>query len=65
MKKQTTKSMCTSSGWRLTQADAEKISAVEGLVLSPQMRNVLSSTVGQPAEMRCAAVRAHFAKKFA
>ncbi|WP_333630725.1 hypothetical protein [Agrobacterium cavarae] len=50
---------------RLTQSCAEKISAVEGLVLSPRMRRVLAITKDQPAEERRQAVRAQFARKSA
>ncbi|WP_183807214.1 hypothetical protein [Mycoplana azooxidifex] len=48
---------------RLTQARAEKISAVEGLVLSPRMRKLLAQTKDQPAEERRKAIRAQFARK--
>ncbi|MFF0948363.1 hypothetical protein ACFYE9_12015 [Rhizobium leguminosarum] len=47
----------------LTQASAEKISAVEGLVLSPRMRKLLAETKDQPAEERRQAIRAQFARK--
>ena len=50
---------------RLTQARAEKISAVEGLVLSPRMRKVLAETADQPAEARREAIRAQFVRKSA
>ena len=50
---------------RLTQARAEKISAVEGLVLSPRMRELLARTEDQSAEERRKAVRAQFARKSA
>ncbi|ARM87339.1 hypothetical protein RHEC894_CH00998 [Rhizobium sp. CIAT894] len=47
----------------LTQASAEKISAVEGLVLSPRMRKLLAETKDQPPEERRQAIRAQFAGK--
>ncbi|MDF1634730.1 hypothetical protein [Mycoplana sp. MJR14] len=50
---------------RLTQTRAEKISAVEGLVLSPRMRELLARTEDQSAEERRKAVRAQFARKSA
>ncbi|MBY4609847.1 hypothetical protein K6M90_19595 [Rhizobium sp. 9T] len=49
----------------LTQARAEKISAVEGLVLSPRMRQLLAETKDQPPEKRRQAIRAQFARKLA
>lgn len=48
---------------RLTQSRAEKISAVEGLVLSPRMRKLLAQMKDQPAEERRQAIRAQFARK--
>jgi len=45
-----------------TQASAEKISAVEGLVLSPRMRKLLAETTDQPAEERRQAIRAQFVR---
>ncbi|ACI53951.1 hypothetical protein FHX14_004798 [Rhizobium sp. BK619] len=50
---------------RLTQARAEKISAVEGLVLSPRMRKLLAETADQPTEERRQAIRAQFLRKSA
>lgn len=47
----------------LTQASAEKISAVDGLVLSSRMRKLLAETTDQPAEERRQAIRAQFARK--
>nr|WP_245289803.1 type II toxin-antitoxin system ParD family antitoxin [Rhizobium leguminosarum] len=47
----------------LGQASAEKISAVEGPVLSPRMRKLLAETKDQPAEERRQAIRAQFARK--
>ncbi|MGO8024158.1 hypothetical protein [Rhizobium leguminosarum] len=49
----------------LTQAGAEKISAVEGLVLSPRMRKLLAETKDQPPEERRQAIRAQFTRKSA
>lgn len=48
---------------RLTQARAEKISAVEGLLLSPRMRKLLVQTKDLPAEERRKAIRAQFTGK--
>ena len=48
---------------RLTQVRAEKISAVEGMVLSPRMRKVLDQTKDEPAEVRRRAIRAQFSQK--
>lgn len=50
---------------RLTRKRAEKISAVEGMVLTPRMRKLLAMTQNQPAEERRQAVRAQFARKSA
>ncbi|MBB3356023.1 hypothetical protein FHT70_005996 [Rhizobium sp. BK049] len=50
---------------RLSQARAEKISAVEGLALTPRMRKILAQTKDQPAEERRQAIRAQFARKSA
>lgn len=47
----------------LTQACAEKISAVDGRVLSPRMRKFLIETKDLPAEERRQAIRAQFARK--
>ncbi|MBY2927053.1 hypothetical protein HFO74_35775 [Rhizobium laguerreae] len=50
---------------RLAQARAEKISAVERMVLSPRMRKILAQIKDQPAEERRQAIRAQFARKSA
>lgn len=50
---------------RLSQARAEKISAVEGLALTPRMRKILAQTKDQPAEERRQAIRAPFTRKSA
>jgi hypothetical protein len=50
---------------RLTQVRAEKISAVEGMVLSPRMRKILDQSKDQPSEALRRAVRAQFSQKFA
>ncbi|MBY5440790.1 hypothetical protein [Rhizobium leguminosarum] len=47
----------------LSHASAEKITAVDGLVLSPRMRKLLAETKDQPAEERRQAIRAQFARK--
>ncbi|CAN7220823.1 hypothetical protein [Rhizobium leguminosarum] len=47
----------------LSHASAEKITAVDGLVLSPRMRKFLAETKDQPAEERRQAIRAQFARK--
>ncbi|EJC69854.1 hypothetical protein Rleg5DRAFT_5652 [Rhizobium leguminosarum bv. viciae WSM1455] len=47
----------------LSQVSAEKIGAVDGLVLSPRMRKLLAETKDQPAEERRQAIRAQFARK--
>lgn len=49
----------------LTRACAEKISAVDGLVLSPRMRKLLAETKDQPPEERRQAIRARFTRKSA
>lgn len=56
---------CNAKTGRLTQVRAEKISAVEGMVLSPRMRKILDQTKDQPAEARRRAIRAQFTQKSA
>ena len=48
---------------RLTRARGEKISAVEGLSLSPRMRRLLDQTEGKSGDERRALIRAQFAGK--
>jgi len=48
---------------KLTSERGEKISAVEGLTLSPRMKAVLEMSKGQPGEQRRAMIRAQFGKK--
>ena len=52
----------SSPSGRLTQARAEKISAVEGLTLTSRMRDVLAATKDQPADERRRAIRAQFVR---
>lgn len=50
---------------RLTRPRAEKISAVEGMVLTTRMRKLLDKTKDQSGEERRQAIRAQFAQKSA
>lgn len=50
---------------RLTRERAEKISAVEGLALTPRMKRLLDLAAGKSADEQRALVRAQFAKKSA
>ena len=49
----------------LTRIRAEKISAVEGLSLTPRMKSLLDMAAGKSSEERRELVRAQFAKKSA
>lgn len=48
---------------KLTSERGEKISAVEGLRLTPRMEAVLLETRGRPGDERRAAIKAHFRSK--
>jgi hypothetical protein len=48
---------------RLTSARGEKISAVEGMTLSPRMRQLLDRTQDKTGEERRELIKAQFAKK--
>ncbi|OJF91494.1 hypothetical protein [Pararhizobium antarcticum] len=50
---------------RLTRERAEKISAVEGLSLSPRMKRLFEISADKTADERRALVREQFAKKSA
>ncbi|MGO4440509.1 hypothetical protein [Rhizobium sp. RAF56] len=60
MTSKTSRSTHDAKTGRLTQVRAEKISAIEGLVLSPRMRKILAQTKDQPAEEGRRAIRAQF-----
>lgn len=49
-------------GGALTRARGEKISAVEGLTLTPRMRAVLDLTQGKSGDERRRLIREQFAK---
>ena len=65
MKKSPSSSTPVKQPGKLTSARGEKISAVEGLTLSPRMRTVLETTEGQSGDQRRAQIRAQFGKKSA
>ncbi|MQW85972.1 hypothetical protein [Sinorhizobium saheli] len=50
---------------RLTSRRGEKISAVEGLTLTPRMRAVLDMTKDKPGDERRRLIKAQFAQKSA
>ncbi|MXN54215.1 hypothetical protein GR158_24245 [Shinella sp. AETb1-6] len=50
---------------RLTRSRGEKISAVEGLALTPRMRTLLDATKDKSGEERRQLIRAQFAQKTA
>jgi hypothetical protein len=50
-------------GHSLTSQRGEKISAVEGLTLTPRMRELLEQTKDRPGEERRALIRAKFLQK--
>ncbi|WP_341487784.1 hypothetical protein [Pararhizobium sp. A13] len=50
---------------RLSRERGEKISAVEGLKLTPRMRRLLDQTAGKPGDERREMIKAQFAKKSA
>ncbi|MCV3765194.1 hypothetical protein [Rhizobium sp. TRM95796] len=57
------KGKITMTGGKLTSERGEKISAVEGLRLTPRMEAVLLETRGRPGDERRAAIKAHFRSK--
>lgn len=65
MKKRAAPFVMKSKLGQLTRERAEKISAVEGLALSPRMKRLLDMSAGKTAEERRALVRQQFAKKSA
>ncbi|MDH6269018.1 hypothetical protein M2360_004438 [Rhizobium sp. SG_E_25_P2] len=53
------------TGSKLTSERGEKISAVEGLKLSPRMEAILRDTKGRSGDERRAAIKAQFSRKTA
>ncbi|MGV1849229.1 MULTISPECIES: hypothetical protein [Rhizobium] len=62
MKKHSTLSSQVIQPSKLTSSRGEKISAVEGMNLSPRMRAILAQSQGKSGDERRALVRAQFTK---
>ena len=65
MKKHMSKINRTVTVSKLTSSRAEKISAVEGMVLTTRMKALLLATQDKPGEERRAMIKAQFSKKYA
>ena len=62
MEKQSSTAASSNQPRKLTSTRGEKISAVEGMVLTPRMRTVLAQSQGKSGDERRALVRKQFAK---